>query len=46
MFCVDKVENSGLKFFGSDCEYTGWGEAVIEVGRAEWGKRRVGKVPV
>jgi hypothetical protein len=28
VFCVDKVEDSGLKFFGSDCEYFGVGEAV------------------
>jgi len=35
-FCVDKVEDSELKFFGSYCVHSSVsGEAVIEVGRAE-----------
>jgi hypothetical protein len=36
IFCIDKVEDSGLKFFGSDCgRVSGVGEAVIEVGGAK-----------
>ena len=30
MFWIDKVENFGLKFFGSGCEDPMVGEAVIE----------------
>jgi hypothetical protein len=29
---VDKIKNSGLKFFGSDCEHSLVREAAIEVG--------------
>ena len=43
VFCVDKVEDSGLKFFGSDCKHSPEGEAVIELAVVKRWTPRQGK---
>ena len=43
VFCVDKVEDSGLKLFGNDCEHSPVGEAVIELAMVKRWTPRQGK---